>query len=167
LRAGAAATGRHIDPSNFLVATLTTIVVLEPGEAVDSTRVRADAGAFAIAGVHYAYEQYRQYGRRPPAQMADIWDDYVAMVEDVPEERRHLRIHEGHNCWVVPEEERFLTAEVLEASCLIGTPEQLAVRLRDLQAAGLGEVVLLPPLAPKERVLRDVAEQVMPRVEHG
>ena len=42
-----------------------------------------------------------------------------------PPERRHLRIHLGHNCWVIPEEERFVTKELLEASCLIGTADEL------------------------------------------
>lgn len=164
LRTAAAGSGRAIDPSTFLTASLTTMVVLEPGEAVDSDRVKADAGAFAIASLHYSYEQWRQYGRRPPPFLADIWDDYTAMLDEVPAERLHLRIHEGHNCWVVPEEERFVTKALLEASCLIGTADQLADRLRDLEAAGLRQVVILPPLAVKERILRDVATQVMPRL---
>ena len=162
LRTAAEAAGRTIDPATFLTASLTTMVVLEPGEAVDSERVKQDAGAFAVASLHYAYEQWRQYGRRPPAFLADIWDDYTAMLADVPPDRLHLRIHEGHNCWVVPEEERFVTKALLEASCLIGTAPQLAARLQDLEAAGLRQVVILPPLAVKERILRDVATRVMP-----
>ena len=89
------------------------MVVLEPGEAVDSDRVKAECGAFAMAVVHYAYEQWSQYGVEPPAFLAGIWDDYTALLAKVPAERRHLRIHLGHNCWVEPEEERFLTPEVL------------------------------------------------------
>ena len=80
----------------------------------------------------------------------------------MPAERLHLRIHEGHNCWVIPEEERFVTAELLDATCLIGTAEQLATRLAELDDAGLDQVVLLPPLEAKERVLRSVAELVRP-----
>ena len=87
----------------------------------------------AIAGLHYVYEQWRQYGRRPPAHVAEVWDDYTAMLDEVPDERLHLRIHQGHNCWVIPEEERFVTKELLETSCLIGTADDL-VRA----ASGLG-----------------------------
>ena len=162
LREASAAAGRSLDPSTFLTATLTTISVLEPGEPVDSPRVKAESGAFAIATLHYAYEQWRQYGRRPPRHLADVWDDYVAMLSAVPEEVRHLRVHEGHNCWVVEEEERFVTKEVLEASCLIGTAVELADRLRELGAAGLRQVVLLPSLAEKEAVLGAVASEVLP-----
>lgn len=162
LRESAATSGIALDASNFLTASLTTMVVLEPGEATDSDRVKHDAGAFAIAGLHYVYEQWRQYGRRPPAHVAEIWDDYTAMLADTPDDRLHLRIHQGHNCWVEPDEEQFVTRELLEATCLIGTPESLARQLADLHAAGLRQVVLLPPLAAKERTLTDVATKVMP-----
>ena len=148
----------------FPIATLTTIVVTEDGEPIDSERVCRQAGAFAIAGVHYAYDQYAQYGRRPPAHMAGFWDDYVALVEDLPVEVRHQRVHQGHNCWVLPEEERFVTAELIERSCLVGTPAALAARIAELDAAGLDQLVLLPPLAEKEAVVRDVADLVMPLV---
>ena len=56
------------------------MVVLGEGEATDSERVKKECGAFAIATLHYAYEQLRQHGRRPPAFLADVWDDYAAML---------------------------------------------------------------------------------------
>jgi alkanesulfonate monooxygenase SsuD/methylene tetrahydromethanopterin reductase-like flavin-dependent oxidoreductase (luciferase family) len=154
----------HIDRAraDFPIATLTTIVVTEEGEPLDSERVRRQAGAFAIAAVHYAYDQHVQYGRRPPAHMADFWDDYVALVEDTPPEVRHQRVHQGHNCWVIPEEEQFVTADLISRSCLVGSPDTLARQIADLDDAGLDQIVLLPPLAEKEAVIRDVAERVIP-----
>ena len=162
LQAAASDLGRAIGPENFLTATLTTMFVLDEGEAVDSARVREGVGAFAIAGLHYAYEQWRDAGRPAMKPRYDFWDDYVALVERADPERIHQRIHEGHNCWVVAEEEQFITKELIEASCLVGTPHQLADRLRGLRRAGLGQVMILPPLAVKEEVLRDVAAKVMP-----
>ncbi len=156
------AAGRTIDPSTLMLSTLTTIVVLDEGEAIDSRRARDECGAFAVAGLHYAYEQWRQYGRRPNPALAGIWDEYCAQIEETPEERRHLRIHEGHNCWVHPDEERFVTKELIESTCLVGTAEQLVEKIRDLEAAGLTQIVLLPPFEPKERVLTRVATDLMP-----
>ncbi len=168
LRAGVetigATAGRQLTRSNYEVSTLTTMVVLDEGEPIDSERSRRECGAFAIAGVHYAYDQFRQYGRRPPAHMAEFWDDYVALVEDVPADRRHQRVHLGHNCWVLPQEEQFVTAQLIERSCLVGTAGQLVDRVRALDAAGLDQIVLLPPLAEKENVIRSVAAQVMARL---
>lgn len=153
--------GRADDPT-FEITALTTMVVLEEGEAVDSDRVKAEAGSMAIAGLHYSYEQHVQLGNPPPGYAAPFWDDYVAQIEAVPADRRHLHVHRGHNCWVEPDEERFLTRELLEATCMIGTADDLVGRLRALGKAGLTQVMLLPPLDVKERVLRDVAERVMP-----
>ncbi len=163
--AAARAAGRDLDEASVRLANLTTMVVLDDGEAVDSDRVRRDCGAYAIAALHYAYEQWRQYGRRPPPMVADIWSEYCALVEETPPERRHLRIHLGHNCWVEPEEERFVTRELIEATCLVDTADRLAERILELEAAGLTELVLLPPLEAKERVLRSVAEQVWPLLD--
>jgi alkanesulfonate monooxygenase SsuD/methylene tetrahydromethanopterin reductase-like flavin-dependent oxidoreductase (luciferase family) len=157
-----AGAGRPVDRATFHTAALSTMVVLEPGEAVDSERVKAECGAFAMAVVHYAYEQWSQYGVEPPAFLAGIWDDYTALLDKVPADRRHLRIHLGHNCWVEPEEERFLTPEVLQNGCMVGTAEALAERIDALGHAGLHELMLLPTLATKEKVLRDVAAKVKP-----
>ncbi len=161
--AGAADHGRRIDQDDFPTCSLTTIVVLEPGEATDSSRVKAQCGAFAIASLHYAYDQWRNYGRLPsnPA-VKTVWDDYVALLDETPEAIRHQRVHAGHNCWVVPEEERFVTGELIESTCLVGEPENLADRLKDLKVAGLDQVMILPPLEPRYDVLADVGAKLLP-----
>ena len=153
--------GRSTERSDFPMSTLTTIAVLQPGEAVDSDRVKSQVGAFAIAALHYSYEQMTQFGRRPPAHLREMWDEYVSTVESVPLDRRHLRTHLGHNCWVVPEEERFVTKELIERSCLVGTPDDLRARVEELDAAGLDQIVVLPPLAAKEEVIADVARELI------
>ncbi len=162
LEAAAEAAGRSLDRDTFPVATLTTMLVLENGESLESERVRRQTGAFAIASVHYLYEQVVQFGRRPPAHLAEFWDDYVALVEQTPVERRHQRIHEGHNCWVIPEEEPFITPELINATCLVGTRGDLVAKIADLEESGLDQLVLLPPLAEKEAVIRSVAEEILP-----
>ena len=55
-----------------------------------------------------------------------------------------------------------MTPELIEATCMVGTADELAGRLRELGDAGLGQVMLLPPLAAKEDVLRDVATRSCP-----
>lgn len=162
---GAAASGRTIDRSEFFTCSLTTIVVLEDGEPVDSARVKRLCGAFAIASLHYTYDQYRNFGRVPTSgAVADIWDDYRSVVEVTPADRRHLRVHAGHNCWVLPEEERFVTKGLIEATCLVGTRDQLVERLRGLADAGLDQVMILPPLAPRYEVLEAVGTEVLPHL---
>lgn len=161
LESGAREAGRQIDREAFKVTALTTIVVLRPGEAVDSDRVKAQCGAMAMAAVHYAYDQWRNFGFQPPNALSGIWDDYTRMLDKVPEDVRHQRIHAGHNCWVLPEEERFLTPDVLRASSMIGTAEELRERLAGLAAAGLHQVMILPNFDTRFDVLEEVAKELI------
>jgi len=156
--------GIAVDRSSFLTCTLTTMVVLEPGETVGSDRVRDLCGAFAVSSLHYQYEQWKEAGRPERRSPLPGWDAYVALLERVDHAVLHQRIHEGHCCWVVEEEERFVTEELIEATCMVGTADDLARRLDELDDAGLGQVMLLPSLSAKEEILRSVAEEVMPKL---
>ena len=164
IEAGARTAERQLDRASYYTTALTTMVVLDPGEAVDSPRVKAECGAMAMAAVHFSYDQYRNFGRQPPGFMNGIWQDYRRMIESHPAERRHQRIHGGHNCWVLPEEERFLTAEVLQASAMIGTQGQLLERLHGLAEAGLHQVMILPNFDTRFDVLERVAKDIVPNV---
>ena len=117
-----------------------------------------------MAAVHYSYDQVRNFGNEPPERFAGIWRDYTEMLSDYPEDVVHQRIHDGHNCWVLEQEERFLTPEVLQASCLIGTRDQLIEQLGALHEAGLDQVMILPSFDARfevlERVARDLVGQV-------
>ena len=161
---GARQAGREIDRDSYYATALTTMVVLDAGEAVDSDRVKAECGAMAMAAVHFSYDQYRNFGRQPPGFMNGIWQDYRRMIESYPAERRHQRIHGGHNCWVLPEEERFLTAELLQATAMIGTREQLLERLHGLAEAGLDQVMILPNFDTRFDVLERVAKDIVRNV---
>jgi 5,10-methylenetetrahydromethanopterin reductase len=162
LDAAAEAAGRTIDRTTYLTASLTTAFVLQDGEAIDSQRVREGVGAFAIAGLHYAYEQWREAGKPDVPPRFSFWNEYVEMLDHIDPVRLHQRIHQGHNCWVLPEEERFVTEELIASTCLVATAADMARRLRELEAAGLSHLMVLPPLAPKEAVLREIATEVMP-----
>jgi 5,10-methylenetetrahydromethanopterin reductase len=161
---GAAAAGREFDRAHFRTASLTTMVVLEPGEARDSARVRRLCGAFAMASLHYTYDRWRQTGQPPGRAVATIWEAFRAHMEAFPAERRHQFVHRGHNCWVEPDEERFLTRELMDSTCLIGSASELVDRLGALAEAGLDEITILPPLEPRYEVIEQVAAEVMPHL---
>jgi len=165
VQAGAREAGRDLAPgSNYYTTALTTMVVLDDDEDMDSDRVKSECGAMAMAAVHYSYDQYRNFGHQPPNHLSGIWEDYTALLASIPEERRHQRIHAGHNCWVLPEEERFLTPEVLGASSMIGTKDDLIERMRALGDAGLNQVMILPNFDTRFDVLERVARDVVPNV---
>ena len=162
IESGASAGGRTLD--RFPITALAQISILDPGERADSPRIKAEAGPMAMASVHFAYDQWRQLGKEPPGLLAPMWDDYCAMLEAVPDERLHQRIHAGHNCWVLPEEERFLTAELIEGTCLVGTADAAIERLRAHEAAGIDQVMILPAFEPRYEVLERVARDVLPHM---
>lgn len=164
IEAGATEAGRTIDRDQFYTTALTTITVLHEGERADSDRVKRECGAMAMASIHYAYEQFRNFGHAPPALLEEMWPRYTKLLEEFPAERRHQRIHAGHNCWVLPEEEGFLTEEILRATCMIGTRDELLTRLRDLDAAGLDQVMLLPGFDARREVLAQVAAELLPHL---
>ena len=164
LEAGARQDARVLDRASFYTTSLAAMIVLDPGEAVDSDRVKHHCGAMVMASVHYSYDQWRNFGHQPPNHMQEIWEDYTAMLADFPEERLHQRIHAGHNCWVIPEEERFLTRGLIQRTCMVGTRDQLLEQLHDLAGAGLDQVMNLPSFDPRFEVLERVAKDIIPNV---
>jgi alkanesulfonate monooxygenase SsuD/methylene tetrahydromethanopterin reductase-like flavin-dependent oxidoreductase (luciferase family) len=63
-----------------------------------------------------------------------------------------------------PEEARFITGDLIRASCLTGTPEELVERVQTLERDGLRQIMLYPPLNRQYRVIEDFAERVMARL---
>lgn len=161
-RRGAERAGRSLE--SLYTTSLTAVAVLEPGERVDSPRVVEACGAFAIASLHYAYDRVRQLGGKPPAHLRGCWDDYCKLVEAVPETHRHLRVHAGHCTYLLEDEARFVTAELIRATCLVGTPDELVEQVQRLEAAGLRQIMILPSLATQYRVIEDFARRVMQRL---
>ena len=161
---GAVEAFRELTRDEYLTVSLTTIVVLDDGETLESPRVKAEAGAMAIASVHYSYDQYRQLGRSPGSRLDGIWDEYTSMLDDYDPDRIHQRIHAGHNCWVIPEEERFVTPDLIDATCSVGTAEEVIDRLGQLEERGLDQLMILPNFDPRFEVLERIGRDIIPHV---
>ena len=83
------------------------------------------------------------------------------------DERSHQRIHAGHNRWVIPEEERFVTGDFIGSTCLVGTAKDRVESLLAFEAAGLDPVMILPAFEPRDDVLRRVAKEVLPHLDQS
>lgn len=152
-------------PGDFFTATLTTSVVLQPGEKLTSDRVIEECGSQVTAIIHFAYEIFRQTGREEdiPEAFLDIWDEYCDHVEkmETPREKRYLQIHNGHCTFMVPEERRFVTPKTIQGVGIVGEPDEIIDQIRTAEKAGLKEITLLPPMASARKVFADFAEHVM------
>lgn len=168
VRAGAETAGRTLT-SDFEISSLMNSIVLEPGETLETERAIDETGSMVTSGLHYAWEVAREPKRdlsnAPPA-FADHWQEYCDYVEAMPLSRQsqYLGVHMGHCSFTLDEERRFVTPRAIQSSNLCGTPEQIVGQVRELEAAGLSRILLLPPVPFQRKVLTDFAEKVMPRL---
>ncbi len=166
VREGAEKAGHKL-PENFHTVTLTTAVVLKPGEKLTSDRVIDECGSWVTCALHFVYEIFKQTGREEviPEAFKDIWEEYCAYVDkmETPKEKRYLQIHDGHCTFLVPEERCLVTPKAIQGTCLVGDPQEIIDQLRRAESAGLKEASLLPPMAYSRKVLKDFAEQVIKR----
>lgn len=161
---GAARAGRQLDRDAFYTCSLTLPVLLAPGEDLGSERVLRECGPFVISSLHYLYDQVHQLGKEPPAHVRHLWDEYSALVEATPEAVRHLRVHAGHCTYLLEEERRFVTPDLIRATCLVGSAEEIVEQVRALESAGLHQLMILPSLESRYDVLERFASEVMPRL---
>jgi len=167
MRGGAEEVGRKLT-EEFHTAALTFACVLRPGETLTSDRVIDEVGAEVASTLHYWYDIYRREASDAfiPDSVRDVWDGYLKHVAAMatPEDRRFREIHLGHCTYLVPSERKFITPAMIRAAGgLVGEPDEIVARLRAMEAAGLKEVTLLPPMAVARENFKDFAEQVMAR----
>jgi alkanesulfonate monooxygenase SsuD/methylene tetrahydromethanopterin reductase-like flavin-dependent oxidoreductase (luciferase family) len=162
-RQGAAQAGREIG-AGFHTSALTNVVLLQPGEAADSDRVKAAVGPNVMASVYYFYDEVQERGIEPPPFLARIWPRYCALVESTPPALRHLRTHEFHYTKLHPGEAALIDAQLIRDTCLVGTAEELVERIRGLERDGLNELIFAVGSEAKWQLAEDFARRVMQRL---
>jgi alkanesulfonate monooxygenase SsuD/methylene tetrahydromethanopterin reductase-like flavin-dependent oxidoreductase (luciferase family) len=161
-QAGAARGGRTLD--GFRNCALTNVALLEPGEDVASDRVIRAVGPNAMASVYYFYDEVHERGVDPPPFLRPLWKRYCALVEETSPEHRHFRTHEFHYTDLHPGEAELIDADLIRATCLVGTADELIERIRQLEREGLQELMFATGNTAKWRLAEDFARQVMERV---
>jgi 5,10-methylenetetrahydromethanopterin reductase len=161
-RRGAEGAGRALD--QFRNCALTNIALLEPGEAVDSERVIRTVGPNVMASVYYFYDEVHERGLDPPPFLRPIWKRYCALVEQTPAEHRHFRTHEFHYTRLHPGEAELIDADLIRATCLVGSADDLAEKIRELERQGLQELMFATGVDDKWRFAEEFSRQVMARV---
>jgi alkanesulfonate monooxygenase SsuD/methylene tetrahydromethanopterin reductase-like flavin-dependent oxidoreductase (luciferase family) len=150
--------------ADFYVSAMVNLAMLAPGERADSERMLAEHGAAVITGLHYLVARHLETGEDPPPYARPVWKAYLEWLNESPPEIRHQRLHASHYSFVDPEEARFVTADLIRATCLTGTAEELAEQVKALEREGLRQIMLYPPLNRQYRIIEDFAERVMSRL---
>ena len=167
VKQGANKIGREL-PNNFHTTTITNAVILKPGEKLTDDRVIERAGSWVAVSIHFVYEiwRYTNDDSVVPDYMKNIWEEYSDHVSnfDLPKEKWHQVLHDGHCSFHTRAERKFITPELIEGTTLVGGPSEIVEQIREAEAVGLGEVSLLPPLEHIREMTTDFAEQVIPLV---
>ena len=115
--------------------------ILADGEAYDSPRARAQAGPWPAIAWHWMVED---------GDKANIPADLVPLIEQYreiylsyePEDARYMTLHSGHLMYLRPEEQQFITGEMLKALTLTGRPTEIKERCSRLRAAGYDQIAI-------------------------
>jgi alkanesulfonate monooxygenase SsuD/methylene tetrahydromethanopterin reductase-like flavin-dependent oxidoreductase (luciferase family) len=91
-------------------------------------------------------------------------EDRRDRLSEAPPAVRHQRLHGSHYSFVDPDEARFVTADLIAATCLSGTPPEMVERIKTLEREGLRQIMLYPPLNRQYRVIEDFADKIMARL---
>ncbi len=161
-RTGATRAGRTL--TGFRNCALTNVVLLEPGEAVDSPRVVQTIGPNVMASVYYFYDEVHERGVEPPGFLRRMWKRYCSLVEETPLAHRHFRTHEYHYTDLHPGEAELIDADLIRATCLVGTADELVDQIRELEQQGLQELMFATGTDAKWRLAEEFARRVMARV---
>jgi 5,10-methylenetetrahydromethanopterin reductase len=134
------AAGRN--PNTLYKTGFTLGCVLRKGEDANAPRVRAQAGPLAAVLFHGLVDDALRASMLPADLQAAV-ADYRRMYEGYePADARYHHLHTGHLMRVRPEEERFITPELLDLATLTGTPEAVCERVRALGDAGYDQLAI-------------------------
>ncbi|MCY4011587.1 MAG: LLM class flavin-dependent oxidoreductase [Gammaproteobacteria bacterium] len=163
--AGAARVGRSMD--GFHTAELTYACILRPGETLASDRVIDTCGHMVASRLHGLWEAVQLRGEDiVPEDIRPVWEQYRDFVAglNVPRERAGQVVHRGHCTYLLAEERRFVTPQMLRTTgALVGTPEEIMDMLRTKERNGLKEVILLQPMATARENLTDFRREIIDR----
>ena len=117
-----------------------------------------------MASVYYFYDEVHERRIDPPPFLERIWKHYCALVEATSPEHRHFRTHEFHYTKLHPGEAQLIDAQLIRDTCLVGTPDELIERIRELERDGLQELTFATGNDAKWRFAEDFARQVMAKL---
>ena len=129
------------DPKSLYKTQFALGCVLKQGESSASPRARAQAGPMAVVTLHGMIEQTIR-GVLPPNidTLATAYREQYATYQ--PTDAKYLQMHKMHLLGVRPEEEKFLTPELMSGVTFTATEEVLRERLQELKRTGYDHFVV-------------------------
>ena len=148
-------------------------VPANPGAYYTETYIRPGVltAADVVGGCHCITPRYLadQLERSRANLGVDTIDVYYLhnpemQLEEVPREHRHFRTHEFHYTRMHPGEAELIDADLIRATCLVGTAEELIEQIQELERQGLQELMFATGVDAKWRFAEEFSRRVMARV---
>jgi 5,10-methylenetetrahydromethanopterin reductase len=129
------------DPKTLFKTAFTLGCVLQKGESYASERAKAQAGPLSIVFLHGLVEATLGLALPPEIErVARAYREQYAGYQ--PPDAKYIQMHKMHLLGVRPEEEKFLSEDLIRATSFTGTEEVLRDNLRELERAGYNHFVL-------------------------
>jgi 5,10-methylenetetrahydromethanopterin reductase len=116
--------------------------VVRGREDAGSPRARAQAGPLVSVLFHALTEGTVKATLMPPELQAAAAEYHRLHASAGPTDEAHLRLHAGHLLHVRPEEERFVTPELIRSGTFTGTVDELRDRIRELRDGGYDQLAV-------------------------
>jgi 5,10-methylenetetrahydromethanopterin reductase len=150
------------DPKDLYASAISGGCVLRDGEPFDSPREKAQAGPAAAIGFH-AYAEADELGLLfpvpPPLQAKfDAFREVYRKYE--PADARYLQNHRGHLMFLRPEEQEFMTGDVIRGMTFSGPAGYLIEQLQEIKRAGYRQFAFHARYGHDMAMLEDWAEVV-------
>lgn len=152
--------GRRVE--DLYASAISGGCVIREGEPADSPRVKAQAGPAAAIALH-AYAESDELGLLfpVPPQFQAMFDAYREVYRKYqPADARYLQNHRGHLMFLRPEEQEFLTADLIRGMTFSGTAAELVEQLQAIKAAGYSQFAFHARHGHEMALLEDWAEVV-------
>jgi 5,10-methylenetetrahydromethanopterin reductase len=129
------------DPATLYRTVFALGCTLADGESAASARAKAEAGPLAVVFLHGLIEQ--SLNPHLPPELQPMFEAYRAQYMTYrPADARYLQMHKMHLLGVRPEEEKFLTPELISAMTFTAKAPELRDRIRQLRDAGCDQFVI-------------------------
>ena len=129
--------------------------VIDAGETLDSPRVQAAVKPLVATAYHVAWT-------RDPEAVLEMpkGEAWLASVNRIPADRRHLSVHRGHNFEIANGHDELVDVSIAKELTFTGTRDELSGRLAALEAAGATGVIFGTSGTDVPRELHAFAELV-------
>jgi 5,10-methylenetetrahydromethanopterin reductase len=159
VRRGADRAQRDLD--GFESTALVNVLMLEPGETLESERVVAECGSSIMANIHYLVDLARETGAEPPEYVLPIWQEYLDFHATRDAASAHRKLHESHYSFLDPDEARFVTPQIIRAFCIAGHAEEIVAQIKELEAQGLDAMTFVAPQSQGPQQYATFARRIM------